>query len=644
MIRALAIAACGSLCSAATAGDLLHPLFQDHAVLQRDQPVQVWGTTQPRAQISVSVADDTATAVADATGSWSATLPARAAGGPHELTVTSSSGESQTIRDVLMGDVWLCSGQSNMEMPVRLISSSTSEMESSANDRIRLLTVARASSAKPLRTFAESVAWRVAAPDTVRDFAAACYFLGRDLHKANGVPQGLIHSSWGGSIIQAWIGAPALRQLGGYEDALRVLDLHVRAPAQAEREWRDVMDRWWRGHDPMLSQASAADADDRDWATIRPDGLWENSGIAELLGFDGLLWYRKTVILTAQQASEEATLSLGPIDDVDSTWINGQRIGSTEGWNVPRDYRIPRGVLKAGANVIAIGVLDTGGGGGLSAPAATRRLRFASGEVALDGDWRYRIAGSLDRIGAPPYAPWQESIGTTTLYNAMIAPLAGYTLRGAAWYQGESNASEPEAYARLLPALMRDWRQAFGADLPFLVVQLAGFGPEASAPSPFSWADIREVQRRAVAADARAALVTAIDIGDRFDIHPGNKQEVGRRLALAARSLVFGEPVVASGPTPLAARHEGGKVVVRFENASPALVVTGGHRPLGFELCDARKRCRFVDAVAEQDRVVLEAHDASDAAFVRYAWANSPLCNLYNPAGLPAVPFEMAIR
>jgi sialate O-acetylesterase len=513
---------------------------------------------------------------------------------------------------------------------------------------LRLLTVccircSRITRATPLRKFAEPIAWKAAAPDTVRDFAATCFFFGRDLQKTNGVPQGLIHSSWGGSIIQAWISSPALRELGGHENALRLLDLHERSPQQAEGEWRDVMEKWWREHDPQVAQWSAAGFDDSDWSTIRPEGFWETSGIVELRDFDGILWLRKSFKLSESQAREDATLSLGPIDDIDSTWINGKRVGSLEGWDTQRDYRIPRGVLKAGVNVIAVGALDAGGGGGMWASSSKRRLRLGSGDIALDGDWRYRIAGTLSQIGAPPHAPWQESIGTTTLYNAMIAPLAGYTLRGVAWYQGESNSSEPAEYARLLPTMMRDWRRDFGTELPFLVVQLAGFGPATSAPSQFSWADIREVQRRAVNADGNAALVSAIDIGDRFDIHPGNKQEVGRRLALAARQRIFREHIAGVGPEPIDARRDGSRIVVRFANVSDALVVVGGNRPLGFELCDVQKQCRFVDAMADRDRIVLDASTATDAAFVRYGWSNSPVCNLYSDE-LPAVPFEVVIQ
>lgn len=635
---------------ASAAGDvpLLHPLFQDHAVLQRDRAVRIWGMAEPAAKVTVALADAKVTVRAGGDGRWEALLPALKAGGPHELTVRSSAGATQTIRDVLIGDVWLCSGQSNMEMPVRRVANSDTEIAESANDQIRLLTVQRASSAVPLRAFTEPVAWRAAASGVVDDFAATCYFFGRELHKANGVPQGLIHSSWGGSIIQAWISASALSELRNYDEALKLLELSAQSPLEADERWRAVMDAWWREHDPAGRNAAALSAigfDDTDWPAIRPTGFWEKSEIPALKDFDGIVWYRKAVTLSAEQAREDAILSLGPIDDVDATWVNGTRIGSMEGWDTQRVYAIPPGVLQAGKNVIAVGALDAGGGGGMWGQPGSRSLRFKSGSVVvLDGDWRYRISGSLAQIGVAPHAPWLKASGTTTLYNGMIAPLAGYTLRGAVWYQGESNAMEASEYARLLPALMKDWRTAFAADLPFLIVQLAGFGPSASTPMDSSWAALREVQRRVVDADGNAALAVTIDIGDRYDIHPTNKQEVGRRLALSARRLVFGENLVASGPTPTAAQRAGNQIVVSFANATPALVVYGASNPAGFELCDARKHCRFVAANVQGDRVLLDATAVSDTAIVRYGWANSPVCNLYNANDLPATPFEIPVR
>lgn len=626
--------------------ELLHPMFQDHAVLQRDRNVRIWGEADPGAEVVVDIAGSEVKTRADAKdGRWEATLPPQPAGGPHELKVRSSTGEMRSVADVLFGDVWLCSGQSNMELPVRRVINSDTEIGRSANDRIRLLTVDRKSSSVARRDFITPVKWEAARPGTVNEFSAACYFLGRDLQAATGVPQGLIHSSWGGSAIQAWISTDTLGELGGYEQARSLLALHARSPEQAEQRWRAVFQEWWSQHDPRHNGPDwrAVEFDDASWLTTAANRIWEEDGHPEFNNFDGIAWYRYTVTLTREQLGA-GTLALGPIDDFDATWVNGVFIGANGSWIRPREYPLARGVLKPGKNIIAVGVLDTGGGGGLWGDPKQRMLRLASGKaVMLDGAWRYRPASPLSQTGTPPRAVWDDAQGMSTLYNGMIAPLAGYTLRGVAWYQGEANVSEPAEYARLLPALFKDWRKAFGADLPFLIVQLADFGPVATRPVDSSWASLRDVQRRVVQADAHAALAVAMDVGDRYDIHPTNKQQVGRRLALAARRLVYGEDIVASGPSPTEAKRDGARVVVRFSNAGSGLVVYGDKQPIGFELCD-ESRCEYVEAKVQNDRVLLEMGSIGNPSRVRYAWADSPVCNLYNENDLPAVPFELQIQ
>jgi sialate O-acetylesterase len=630
----------------AGARELLHPMFQDHAVLQRDRSVRIWGDADPGAEVVIAIAGaEVRTRAGAQDGKWEAMLPAQPAGGPHELKVRSSTGATRTVTDVLFGDVWLCSGQSNMEMPVRRVVNSDVEIAGSANERIRLLSVDRRSSSAARRDFMAPVKWQAARSGTVDEFSAVCYFLGRDLQAATGAPQGLIHSSWGGSVVQAWISTSTLSELGGYEDVRSLLALHARSPQQAEQHWRAALQEWWSQHDPRHNGPDwrALKFDDSSWLTTAANRIWEDDGHEEFGKFDGIAWYRYTVTLTREQAGA-ATLALGPIDDFDATWVNGELVGVNDTWNLPREYQLARGALKPGKNVIAVAVLDSGGGGGLWGNPKQRMLRLASGEaLLLDGAWRYRPSSPLAQTGVPPRAPWGDSQGTSTLYNAMIAPLAGYTLRGVAWYQGEANVAESAEYARLLPALFQDWRKAFGADLPFLVVQLADFGPVATRPVDSFWASLRDVQRRVVQADPHAALVVAIDIGDRYDIHPTNKQQVGRRLALAARRMIYGEDIVASGPTPIDASRTANQVLVRFSKAAAGLVVYGGKRPIGFELCD-EKRCEYVDATVQDDRVLLEIGSIKDPSRVRYGWADSPICNLYNENDLPAVPFEIRIQ
>ena len=630
------------------ADPLLYPLFQDHAVLQRDRPINVWGHAAPSADVTVSVAGETATAHADASGHWKASLPPLSAGGPYALTAHSSAGESQTLNDILVGDVFLCSGQSNMELHVYEAAQSYLEISGAANDRIRLLTVERFSSASPKDSFGAPVHWAAVTPASVRDFSAVCYFFGRELQKSVNVPIGLIHSSWGGSLIESWIDAPLARQLGGYDEPLRVLGHYVTSPAAAEADWRQRMELWWQAHDPATSAAvpwSAPEFDDSAWPTMTLTGWWESWGVKDLAEFDGIVWFRTTVNLTKAQAEGDATLSLGPVDDIDTTWINGHHIGGLEGWDLPRVYTVPAGTLHEGANVIAVGVLDTGAGGGMYGPAAKKTLKLANGTmIPLSTPWRYRISAPLKQTGSAPHAPWRNESGLTTLYNGMIAPVAPYGLRGVVWYQGEANTENPKEYARLLPGMMAEWRSAFGAaELPFLIVQLPGFGPPSNVPEESGWAQLREVQRKVVANDPRAGLAVTVDLGDRNNVHPTNKQDVGVRLSLAARRLIYGEIVIDSGPTPVAATRENGKIAVTFDHAAK-LMTYSADRIIGFELCDAQKHCSFADAVVDGNRAILDAARVPAAAFVRFCWGDSPVCNLYNAENLPAVPFEMAVK
>ncbi len=325
------------------------------------------------------------------------------------------------------------------------------------------------------------------------------------------------------------------------------------------------------------------------------------------------------------------------------TWVNGRGVGSTYGAGTGREYPIPPGLLHAGDNQVVVNVLDTYRDGGLAGPASAHALRFKDGSrVPLDAGWKYR---AVPGTGSPPRAPWETAGGLSTLYNGMIAPIGHYGLRGLLWYQGESNISEGAHYGDLLRMLRNDWRKRLGADLPMLVVQLAGYGQAPNQPGESGWAMLREAQRQAVDEDARSGLVVTIDIGDHYDVHPPNKQEVGRRLARAARHVIYGEKSLPpSGPVPHSAARAGDAVVVTFDDTSGDLVAQGADGPIGFELCGAQPgTCRYADATTKGSTVTLHAPNAVEATRVRYCWADGPVCTLFDGAHLPAGPFEMPI-
>jgi sialate O-acetylesterase len=632
--------------AAAPPQPLLDEMFQDHAVLQRDRQIPVWGDARPGDQITITIGSNTVHTRAAASGHWRAALPAMPAGGPYSLSVHTQSGAAESVSDLLLGDVWLCSGQSNMEFAVSSSLNASREIGGSSDNSIRVLSVAHATAPAPLAHFAAPVAWRAAEPDTIREFSAVCYYFARELRKSVPVPLGLIHSSWAGSAIESWLGDTALHTLGGFDERLSLLRLYAHDQDAGNRHLADMWESWWRARAPAGSTPwTGTAADSKDWRDVpQPMRDWKTWGVPELASHDGMVWFRRTVTLTSEEAARAAELSLGAIDEVDETWVNGRPIGNSFGWGTERTYPVPAGVLRAGENSIVVNVLSVWDMGGMYGPADHMALRCSGGKsVALGGQWHYQFVP--ESYGYPPRGPWQSIGGLTSIRNAMISPIAPFGLRGVLWYQGESNTGDAGRYQAELAALMADWRGEFGAQLPFLIVELPNFGAPRAEPAASDWANLREAQRRAVVEDAHAALVVTIDVGDSHALHPPNKQAVGARLARAAQHLVYGDPKPASGPVPLGAREENGQIVIRFGGADGALLAYSAKRPTGFELCGSDQgSCRFVDAAIQSDRVLLDPAGALSPTRVRFCWGDAPVCNLYDASGLPAGPFEIPIQ
>lgn len=630
--------------SALTNKPLLNTMFQDHAVLQRDAPLVVWGIAGADDRVEVEFNGVTMSVLADHMGAWRATLPPASSGGPFSLTARTSSGATQTVSDILVGDVFLCSGQSNMALAVRSSLNSDAEIARSANNRIRLMTVSRDASATPLQTFRLPATWSTASPETVAPFSAACFYYARELQRELDVPIGLINASWGGSRIEPWISASGYRSLGLHADSLALLDLFARDRPLAYRKLGEAWQSWWLDVTQGASRPWLPDAPG-DWrATPTPMRNWKTWNLPATANLDGMIWFKRTVKLSAAQAASKHTrISLGAIDEVDQTWINGRPIGNSFGWGTDRIYDVPSGVLHSGVNTIVVNVLSTYDAGGMTGPAEKMALHLAGGAtVPLGGDWDYLLAPT--GLGDAPQAPWESIVGLTTLYNAMIAPIGEYGIRAALWYQGESNTGAAAAYQTLLAGLMADWRRQFGAQLPFLIVQLPNYGPAPTAPVASAWADLREAQRQAVEADRNAGLIVTIDVGNRDELHPQDKQTVGRRLARAAMDIVYGKSKAAPFPTPLAAHRDGGSVVVTFTKSSNALVAYSAAGPMGIELCgEMQASCRYANAVIRDKEIVIAA-DGAPATRVRHCWGDGPVCNLFDTAGMPVGPFELIVQ
>ncbi len=618
-------------------------IFGDHAVLQRDETLTVWGTAAPGQDVAVSLAGKRADAKAGADGRWRVALPAMAAGGPHTLAVAGGGGGT-TLKDIMIGDVFLCSGQSNMAFPVRLSTGAWPDFP--ANADLRFINIQLVSEPGVQHDLKRPVEWKVVSPKAVGEASAVCYYMARTLQQRHKVPVGFINSSWGGTTIQGWIGASSLKILPDYAKRLDALADKASNPAKAMADEARRHEQWWDAHDPQAKAQRAwrlPGFDDAAWPTLAPKGSWKEAGIAALADFDGAAWFRTSVTLTEAQAKAANAIQLGPIDTCDSTWVNGVRVGGGSTSWVWRDYPVPAGVFKPGRNVIAVHVLSGGGGGGLTGQPENRGIRTADGQfIALPAPWKYKLGMRSKGLSIPP-APWDIPTSLSTLHNAMIAPLAGYKFKLAAWYQGESNTGEPKEYETLLPLLMADWRKTFGQPaLPFLVAQLSSFGSVATRPGQSNWAQLREAQAKSVRNDRHAGLAVTIDVGDRTDIHPPQKAVVGERLALAARALAYGEAIAPGGPEAVGVTRAGDDLVVRFKNAGSGLRTYSAGHAIGFEAC-AGAACQYVLAVARGDTVTLTGANRPGTTHVRYAWADSPYVNLYSTEDLPAAPFEMNI-
>ncbi len=630
-----------------TGGPLLHPLFTDHAVLQRDVTFPVWGWAAKGERVTVTFHGATATATAGADGHWQAVLGPFPAGGPFDLAVTAGARQERRT-DVMLGDVWLCSGQSNMEQGVGIAAHPEREIAAANHPGIRLFTVPHRIAFAP-ETMVES-RWEPCTPTTIAaggwgGFSAVAYFFGRKLHADLNIPIGLIHSSWGGTIAEAWVSANGLKAVPDFDKAVAGLAAEAEARRRGPESYRPRMDAWYAQHEPGSREQtdwSKPGLDASAWKTMILPTKWEEAGLPN---FDGVVWFRLDVDLPAAWAGREAVLHLGPIDDRDTTWVNGVRIGSADAWDTPRVYAIPTGTLKAGRNTIAVRVLDTGGAGGLWGKPEQMFLEAAGTPaltaVPLAGAWRYRVGLDLHDVPPPPAADVNNPHVVTVLSNGMIEPLVPFAIKGAIWYQGESNVGRAAQYRKLLAALVRDWRHRFkSGEFGFYIVQLAGFGDPKPQPGDDAWAELREAQWLVSREVSGCGLATAIDIGESKDIHPKNKQDVGARLALAAEAGTYGMKVAASGPVYRAMKPESPAIRIEFDHADKGLISMNAKPLAGFAIAGSDRKWFNADARIDGTTVVVSSPQVPAPVAVRYGWTAFMECNLYGADGLPALPFR----
>lgn len=612
-------------------------IFGDNMVLQREKPIAVWGWAKAKEKVTIKFHDQTKTTVADKTGKWSAKLDAEKAGGPYTLTVSGKN--SVTLTNILVGEVWICSGQSNMEWPVRMASNAAQEIAEANYPQIRHIKIPNVVASTPQADFA-SGDWKVCSPETAGDFTAVGYFFAVKLAKELNVPVGLINTSWGGTHSETWTSREAFQNSDEFKSMIAsvpVLNLdEINKKRTAENALRlEALQGKVTITQQEVERWKSPDDDDAAWPVMQIPALWEESVFP---GLDGIVWLRKTFSVSPADAGRAAELYLGMIDDSDETYVNGVKVGGlTAQYNTPRVYSIREGLLKAGRNVISVRVTDTGGGGRIYGPADQVKITIGDRTESLAGTWKLRVENmtSTGSIGPNDYP--------TLLFNAMLNPLIPFTIQGAIWYQGESNAGRAFQYRKAFPLMITDWRKHWGqGDFPFYFVQLSSFNDHnGNSNAGSAWAELREAQAMTLKLPNTGMAVTT-DIGEANDIHPRNKKDVGYRLAAIALTDTYRQNLVSRGPAFDALTIRGAEAIVSFKHIGSGLVTPDKYGYLrGFELAGDDRKFYPAQAFIQDGQVIVRSAAVTKPVAVRYNWMDVALeGNLFNREGFPAEPFR----
>jgi sialate O-acetylesterase len=614
-------------------------LVSDGMVLQRNTKVKIWGWASPGEKINLQFRYKDYSTIANTDGKWKIALFPMKEGGPYSMKIDASN--HLVINNILVGDVWICSGQSNMTIPMERVKEKYShEIAASKNSFIRHFFLPTRYNFNKREEDAPPGKWESANPETVLQFTAAGYFFAKDLYEKYHIPIGLINSSVGGPPVESWISEDALKKFPKYfkpaqkfKDSLYIDSIHKKS-FSINNAWENYInqhDSGLIGNKPWYDATYNADG----WSNIQIPGYWDDQG---LKGINGVVWFRKEISVPASMTGKPAKLFLGTIVDADYTYINGSLVGNITYQYPPRRYEIVSTLLKPGKNVITIRVINNSGKGGFIFDKPY--YLTAGGEtIDLKGSWQYKTG-----VVSPPLKDSTVNIlyQPFGLFNAMIAPLLNYTIKGVIWYQGEGNISRPYDYHELFAAMIVDWRKNWKqGNFPFLYVQLPNFGEVNRLPSESNWAELREQQLKTLSVP-HTAMVVAIDLGEWNDLHPLNKKDVGKRLALAAENLAYEDKkMVYSGPVYQSMKIERNRIIISFTNIGSGLIIKKGGALKQFAMAGANKKFVWANARIEGDKVVVWNDDIQNPVYVRYAWADNPdNANLYNKEGLPASPFR----
>ncbi len=627
----------------------LNSLLGNGAVVQRGLPIAIFGTAADGEKITVRLGKWTAATTAHA-GTWLVRLNPLPAGGPYMLTAAGPH-NTVTSRDVLVGEVYVCSGQSNMQFNLAGADTGAQAIAQANDPLLHFYQVPVRPAATPQAD--AGAEWRSSTPQTASAFSAVAYFFGRDLRRTLHVPIGLIQASLGSTPAQVWASASALEALPDFRPAVETLLQQIKDPSV----FQDKLEAWYRRRDPgsQGSTWASPSLNASHWKVMDQPAAFSKSNNSDFSApFLGVAWFRKDVDVPASFAGRDLTLLLGPIDDEDTVYFNGVKVGGLSGWQQNRDYTVPAALVKPGRNVIAVRLLNRDGDGGIYGKPEQLSLQVtgAAPPVPLAGLWQYKIGTPLPAEDPVPYmSGLNPSTTPTVLYNGMIAPLTRYGIRGVIWYQGESSTYDPAQYRTLFPALIADWRAQWGEkDFPFFFVQLAPFMSVASQPQESSWAALREDQRLTAATVPASAMAVITDLGDSQAIHPLRKEQVGVRLAREAEALVYHQPVEYTGPLFSGLAVDGPRMTLRFTHAvglhtqavhdGNGTQVAAADKVTGFTLAGADGKYMPAEARIVGNTVVVTSLQVPQPLAVRYGWADYPVVNLYNDAHLPASPFE----
>lgn len=634
-----------SLCITLNAQLTLSSIFTDNMVLQRQSEVPIWGKALPDKKVEIITSWDKKNykTITDSKGKWEIKVSTPVAGGPHSITVSTSKKNTITVNNILMGDVWICSGQSNMEMQMNSIGVvANTEIQNAIYPNVRLLTIDHNTSTVPL-TEAPVIkgGWRVCSPKTVADFSAVAYFFGRDINQSQNIPIGLINVSFGGTIAEAWTSEETLKLYPYFSEDLKDLkNFDIKQENKVKKiqtqlvNWGIKVDSVDTG---LKNGWNLRTFDDKSWKTFKVPDVIENQGFG---GFDGVFWIRKEINIPQSWDGKELVLNLGDIDDADFVYFNGIQFGNGYGWNVNRRYVLPAQLAKEGKATIAIRVVDTGGDGGFRKEKNNIYIELSpENRISLEGDWKINTSTLLKDVPEIPKIQSKSPNIPTLLYNAMINPIIPYGMKGVIWYQGEANAGAPRYYYDIFPLLINDWRTKWNNNFPFYYVQLTNYTTLQTKPEESQWAIIRDAQLNTLHLSNTGMAVT-IDVGEAENIHPKNKQDVGKRLAYIALAKTYGEPIPYSGPIFNSYKIEVNKIRISFKYTDGGLKTKNDEMLKGFTIAGADRRFYWADAVIEGDDIIVSCLNVKYPVAVRYAWAQNPIFNLYNGVGLPASPFR----